>query len=57
MQLLKYSPEVRLLLLNASEQKEELLYDSNPNPWSMPKIGPRPPFYVNPRYEQNYPII
>ncbi|MBP1080245.1 MULTISPECIES: hypothetical protein [Bacillus] len=57
MQLLKYSPEVKLLLLRYSEEKEELLYNSNPFAWPMPKVGPRPPYYVNPRYVKNYPII
>ncbi|TCS77595.1 hypothetical protein EDD59_11678 [Muricomes intestini] len=25
--------------------------------WKMPLIGPRPPFYTNPRYNLSYPTI
>lgn len=25
--------------------------------WEMPLIGPRPPYYTNPRYDLNYPVI
>jgi hypothetical protein len=51
------SREVKLLLINHSEEKEEILYNSNPYPLQMPKIGPRPPYYCNPRYNQYYPVI
>ncbi|MEH7274080.1 hypothetical protein [Neobacillus vireti] len=49
--------EVKLLLINHSKDKEEILYNSNPTTWKMPKIGPRPPYYTNPRYEPYYPVI
>ena len=52
-----YSNEVKLLLINQSDETEEVLYNSNPYAYSLPKIGPRPPYYYNPRYEQYYPII
>ncbi len=52
-----FNQEVKLLLINHSNEKVEMLYDSNPNTLKMPKIGPRPPYYCNPRYEQYYPII
>ncbi|WP_339231128.1 hypothetical protein NSQ77_14440 [Oceanobacillus sp. FSL K6-2867] len=52
-----YSPEVKLLLVTHSNEKEKMRYDDNPNLWLVPKIGPRPPYYCNPRYEQYYPII
>lgn len=52
-----YSPEVRFLLVDASDEKVEVLYNSNPCPFKSPIIGPRPPYYFNPRYEQYYPII
>ncbi|WP_188456271.1 hypothetical protein [Virgibacillus oceani] len=52
-----YDPEVRLLLMNASAEKEKIVYDDNPNKLEVPKIGPRPPYYFNPRYEQYYPVI
>ncbi|MFD1850920.1 hypothetical protein [Oceanobacillus bengalensis] len=52
-----YNPEVRLLLINHSNETVEMLYNANPSTWTMPKIGPRPPYYTNPRYEAYYPII
>jgi hypothetical protein len=52
-----YNPEVQLLLINQSEEKVELQYNSNPSPFLMPKIGPRPPYYCNPRYEPYFPVI
>lgn len=50
-----YNSEVKLLLINHSNEKEEVLY--NPYTFHLPKIGPRPPYYCNPRYEQYYPVI
>lgn len=52
-----FNPTVQLLLLNHSNEKVQMRYDSNPHTWSMPVIGPRPPYYANPRYELNYPLI
>ena len=52
-----YNPEIRVLLVNHSDEKVEMLYDSNPNTWEMPLIGSRPPYYCYPRYEQYYPVI
>lgn len=52
-----YRPEVRYLLVSYSAEKVEMLYDNNANLWKVPEIGPRPPYYLNPRYEQYYPII
>ncbi|MFB3170887.1 hypothetical protein P5G62_027745 [Neobacillus sp. 179-C4.2 HS] len=49
--------EVKLLLINHSNEKEEIQYNSNTKPLKMPKIGPRPPYYTNPRYEPYYPVI
>jgi hypothetical protein len=56
-QYYQLSREVQLLLLNLSDEKVEVVYNSNPNAFKMPKIGPRPPYFFNPRYEQYYPII
>lgn len=53
----RYRPVVDLLLVNSSNKKVEVLYDSNPSPFKLPLIGPRPPYYCNPRYEKYYPII
>jgi hypothetical protein len=52
-----YSEEVKLLLVDQSDEKVELLYDSNPNTFELPLIGPRPPYYYNPRYVPYYPVI
>jgi hypothetical protein len=52
-----YSPEVRLLLVNESEETVDMLYNDNPFTWEMPLIGPRPPYYANPRYDQYYPVL
>lgn len=53
----KSCPGVNLLLVNQSNEKVEVLYNSNACTFQMPKIGPRPPYYCNPRCEKYYPII
>lgn len=50
-----YNPEVKLLLINESKDKEIMKYQSMSI--TVPKIGPRPPYYIHPRYEQYYPTI
>ena len=57
MQNLVYNPEVKLLLVNHSDKKVNVLYNHNKHPYQLPKIGPRPPYYAHPRYEPYYPII
>ncbi|WP_169750791.1 hypothetical protein [Ornithinibacillus contaminans] len=52
-----YNPQVKLLLINQSDETEEILYDNHAQKWKTPLIGPRPPYYANPRYEQYYPLI
>jgi hypothetical protein len=52
-----YTPEVKLLLLPQTDEKELVLYNDNPYSFELPKIGPRPPYYAHPRYEKEYPII
>ena len=54
---LQYNPEIQLLLINQSNEKVAVFYNSNPYPYLLPKIGARPPYYCNPRYEPYYPII
>lgn len=49
--------EVMLLLVEQTDEKVELLYDSNQNTFELPLIGPRPPYYYNPRYVPYYPVI
>lgn len=53
----KPCPGVNLLLKGPSKEKVEVLYDSNSYTFEMPKIGPRPPFFTNPRCEKYYPVI
>ncbi|SEM15517.1 hypothetical protein SAMN05192533_101231 [Mesobacillus persicus] len=57
MQAYVYNPEVKLLLVNQSNEKETVVYNHNPYGFQLPKIGPRPPYYTNPRYEPYYPKI
>ncbi|MDK7665286.1 hypothetical protein [Cytobacillus oceanisediminis] len=51
----EFNPEVKLLLVNYSDEKVRMDYINHS--WSMSEIGWRPPFYTNPRYGFNYPII
>ena len=46
---------VQLLLLNDSDETMDMEYLDFV--WQMPLIGPRPPYYTNPRYDLNYPVI
>ncbi|WP_202617845.1 hypothetical protein [Bacillus dakarensis] len=57
MQDYQYSPIVRLLVMNHSDEKEAVLYTASNYIFKLPKIGPRPPFYVHPRYQPYYPLI
>jgi len=57
MQNFVYHPEVKLLLVNHSDEKVNVLYAQNAQPFQLPKIGPRPPYYAYPSYEPFYPII
>ncbi|OZU88900.1 hypothetical protein CIL03_07720 [Virgibacillus indicus] len=50
-----YNPEVRFLLINQSEETYKVNYVQNSFP--APVIGPRPPYYIYPVYEQYYPVI
>ncbi|MGN8648014.1 hypothetical protein ACTNEO_18265 [Gracilibacillus sp. HCP3S3_G5_1] len=52
-----YNPEVKYLLIRESQKKEKVLYANNPSFWLLPAIGPRPPYFTNPRYQPYYPII
>ncbi|MED3795619.1 hypothetical protein P4571_24685, partial [Niallia alba] len=51
----EFNPEVKLLLVNHSNEKVKMVYMEDS--WPMPKIGMRPPYYCYPSYELNYPII
>ncbi|MCH1624054.1 hypothetical protein [Fredinandcohnia quinoae] len=52
-----YNPEVKLLLIPFSNEKVNIQYNEDPVKFQLPMIGPRPPFYANPRYEEYYPVI
>ena len=52
-----YNPEVKLLLVNASDEKVNVTYAFNEFPFKLPLIGPRPPYYTQPRYEPYDPVI
>jgi len=57
MQQYDYNPEVTLLLVNHSDEKVEVLYTATDHLFQLPKIGPRPPYFIHPVYEQYYPLI
>ncbi|MCR1899636.1 hypothetical protein NSA47_11680 [Irregularibacter muris] len=57
MQTYKPCPGVNLLLVNYSNERVQIIYNANSKAFELPKIGPRPPYYCNPRCEQYYPII
>ncbi len=44
-----------LLLINHSDETVNIKYLYYI--WKLPLIGPRPPYYTNPKYVLNYPII
>ncbi|WP_194287454.1 hypothetical protein [Gracilibacillus oryzae] len=52
-----YNPEIHYLLISEPIGKVKILYDDNKQPFYSPKIGLRPPYYCNPRYEPYYPKI
>ncbi|MDF2843219.1 MAG: hypothetical protein K0R00_1645 [Herbinix sp.] len=52
---LQISIPVDLLLVNQSDETVNVTYLNQV--WQMPMIGPRPPYYTNPSYVLNYPII
>lgn len=52
---LMINEDVRLLLLNYSNKTMNVYYLNYV--WKMPLIGLRPPYYTNPSYDLNYPII
>ncbi|MDT2047312.1 MULTISPECIES: hypothetical protein [Bacillaceae] len=51
----EFNKEVQLLLVTQSDDKVKMVYIHNS--WSMPKIGPRPPYYCYPNYKMNKPVI
>ncbi|WP_409290434.1 hypothetical protein [Peribacillus sp. SCS-37] len=51
----EFNPEVKLLLVNHSNERVKMDYIEDS--WPMSKIALRPPYYCYPSYELNYPII
>ncbi|WP_273717042.1 hypothetical protein [Alkalihalobacillus pseudalcaliphilus] len=50
----QFNPELTLLLSN---QPGLVTMTYLNHSWKMQKIGPRPPFYRNPSYQSNFPLI
>jgi len=55
--LFYFNPNVYFLLLTEGTGRVPVLYYDNPCAFELPSIGPRPPYYTNPRYEAYYPIL
>ncbi|WP_169727339.1 hypothetical protein [Paucisalibacillus globulus] len=51
-----FNPEVKLLLVNQSDNKVTVRYGNN-RKFHLPEIGPRPPYFTNPTYQQYYPKL
>ncbi|WP_416149840.1 hypothetical protein ACM26V_02245 [Salipaludibacillus sp. HK11] len=49
--------EQYLLEINESDEKVQVFYANDPQPFLLPKIGPRPPCYTNQRFGKYYPIL
>ncbi|WP_200816504.1 hypothetical protein [Salirhabdus sp. Marseille-P4669] len=52
-----YNPEVERLLINVTKDTEKMRYNDNKKKLKVPKIGPRPPYYKDPKYDHYYPVI
>ncbi|SOB99650.1 hypothetical protein SAMN05880501_102246 [Ureibacillus xyleni] len=52
--LIKKCRDINLLLVTDSHEKVQVIYGSN-TAIVQPKIGPRPPYYTNPRCGWYYP--
>lgn len=53
----KFCPKTELLLVDESNKKVKVSYASNCCPFKLPLISPRPPYYCNPQYKKNCPLI
>lgn len=49
--------DVSLLMVDYSDEKVTVLYTANNDTFELPKIGPRPPYYDNPRCEPYFTAI
>lgn len=52
-----YSEQVYWLLLDESDEKTDVSYDSDPYPYQLPAIGVRPPYFTHPTYTPYYPKL
>jgi hypothetical protein len=50
-------PEIRFLVMDESEEKQQTVYANDQTRIEQPVIGPRPPYYTNVRIEKEYPLI
>ncbi|MEK0312380.1 hypothetical protein [Cohnella sp. 56] len=51
-----FSRNADLLLVKQTEDRVKIAY-ADFFTLTLPVIGPRPPYYANPRYVGNYPVI
>ncbi len=52
-----YNPEVKFLLASEAPEKQAVQYNADAQPLRLPTIGPRPPYYCNPKYEPYVPVL
>lgn len=57
MKAFKVNEQVKLLLIQQSNEKERIIYTADSASVQVPKIGIRPPYYCNPRHEWFYPVM
>lgn len=51
----EFNPQVTILLEGNSDEKVMMRYREHC--WTMPKVAERPPYFTNPKYNWNYPLI
>lgn len=51
------SQQVQLLTQGKSNEKVPVMYNENNQPYTLPLMGLRPPYFTNPQYTPYYPIL
>ncbi|MCZ0701655.1 hypothetical protein J2T56_000137 [Natronobacillus azotifigens] len=51
----EYNPTIKILLQGNTKKKVSMEYREHT--WMMPKVAKRPPYFMNPQYGWDYPII
>jgi hypothetical protein len=54
---IQFYPKIQWLLLPYSNERSPVYYANDNRPFTITSIGPRPPYYTNPRYTPNFPVI